>query len=300
MNEEYTKRINKVLNYIDDNLNQDLALEKLSDIAYYSPFHLHRIFKAYTNETLYTYINRKRIEKTASLLIHKKELTITELALNYGFNSNSSFTRAFKKIYGISPSEFKKQSVDTYSKIGIVQSKNGQVRPTFDDYICNINGHINWIKMNAKVEIKEVPKLELAYLTQIGESGLHHAFEKLIKWARQKRLFEDTNVKMARIFHDSFKITEPDKVRMSACMVLKEPIEVQGEIGLMAIEKGKCIIGHFEIEPKDFEKSWQALFVWMNENGYQKADKNPFEIFHNNFNEHPENKAIVDYYIPIL
>ncbi len=46
INEEYIKRINKVLKYIDDNLNSDLSLEKLSIIAYYSPFHLHKLFKA--------------------------------------------------------------------------------------------------------------------------------------------------------------------------------------------------------------------------------------------------------------
>ncbi|OBX27260.1 AraC family transcriptional regulator [Gelidibacter algens] len=300
MNDEYIKRINKVLKYIDDNLDKDLSLEKLSAIACYSPFHLHRLFKAYTNETLNSFITRKRIEKTASVLIHKKEITITELALSYGFNSNSSFTRAFKKSYGVSPSEFKRLSINTYSKIGKVQSKNGQVRPTFEDYICNMNHHNRWIEMNAKIEIKEIEKLDLAFLTQIGVSGLHNAFDKLVKWAKPKGLFENPNVKMARIYHDSFKITEPEKVRMSACVVLNEPIEVSGEIGLTVIEKGKCIVGHFEIEPKDFGKSWKALFVWMNENGFKKADKNPFEIFHNNFREHPENKSIVDFYIPVL
>jgi AraC family transcriptional regulator len=67
MNEEYIKRINKILEYIDENLNNDLSLEKLAKLANYSPFHLHRLFKIYTNETINTFINRKRIEKTASL-----------------------------------------------------------------------------------------------------------------------------------------------------------------------------------------------------------------------------------------
>lgn len=300
MNEEYIKRINKILTYIDGNLNSDLSLEKLAEFAYYSPFHLHRLFKAYTNETLNAYIIRKRIEKIALLLIHQKSATISELALNYGFNSNSSLTRTFKKVYGVSPSAFRKLSPNNYSKIGIVESKNGQIRPIFEDYICNINNHKNWIKMNANIEIKEIPKLDFAFLTQIGVSGLHNAFGKLIMWARPKGLLENPDFKMARIYHDSFKITEPEKVRMSACVVLQEPVVVSGEIGLTTIEKGKCIVGHFEIEPIDFEKYWKALFVWMNENGYKKADKNPFEIFHNNFSEHPENKSIVDFYIPII
>lgn len=300
MNEEYINRINKILTYIDDNLNNDLTLEKLSNIVHYSPFHLHRLFRAYTNEPINQYITRKRIEKTASLLIHKKDLSISEIALNYGFNSNSSFTRTFKKTYGVSPSEFRKLSPSNYSKIGKVENKNGQIRPTFEDYICNINNHQKWIKMNAKVEIIEMPKLDLAFLTQIGVSGLHNAFEKLLKWAKPKGLLENRDFKMARIYHDSFKITEPEKVRMSACVILNKPVETSGEIGLTVIEKGKCIVGHYEIEPNDFEKSWNALFVWMNENGFKKADGNPFEIFHNNFREHPENKAIVDFYIPVL
>ncbi len=49
----------------------------------------------------------------------------------------------------------------------------------------------------------------------------------------------------------------------------------------------------------ELEKPWTGLFLWMNKNGYKKKDRNPFEIYHNNFKEHPEKKAIVDFYIPI-
>ena len=65
--------------------------------------------------------------------------------------------------------------------------------------------------MNATIEVKEIPKLNVAFITQIGENGLDITFEKLINWAKPKGLFDNPKVKMARIFHDSFKITEPDK-----------------------------------------------------------------------------------------
>jgi AraC family transcriptional regulator len=152
--------------------------------------------------------------------------------------------------------------------------------------------------MNAKIEIKEMPKLELVFITQIGHIGLEKAYAKLIQWATPKGLLKRDS-KMATIYHDSFKITDPDKVRMSACLILNEKTEVSGEIGLTTIEKGKFIVGHFEIGIHEFEKSWTDLFIWMNENGYKKADRNPFEIYHNNFNEHPEKICIVDFYIPI-
>ncbi|WP_396170707.1 GyrI-like domain-containing protein [Flavobacterium sp.] len=297
MNEDYIKRINAVLIFIDENLDSELSLEIVAKAAFYSPFHLHRVFKAITNETLNSYITRKRIEKTASILLPKKNVSISELSLQYGFNSNSSFTRTFKKFYSISPSEFRKTK-SKYSKIGQVDSTNGQENGLLEEYICNINNLINWIKMNATIEIKEMPKLDLAFVTQIGVEGLGTAYAKLMQWAAPKGLLTEDS-KMVTIYHDSFKITEPEKVRMSACLILKEKTEVSGEIGWTILEKGKCIVGHFEIGIQEFEKSWTGLFLWMNQNGYKKADRNPFEIYHNNFNEHPEKKAIVDFYIPI-
>lgn len=297
MNEDYIKRINTILLFIDENLNSELSLEKVANVGFYSPFHFHRIFKAITNETLNSYITRKRIEKIASLLLHQKNVSITEISLQYGFNSNSSFTRTFKKFYGISPSEFRKSKLK-YSKIGQTESKNGQVKELSDEYICNITNLINWIKMNAKIEIKEMPKLELAFITNIGHQNLGDAYAKLMKWAMPKGLLKEDS-KMLTMYHDSFKITDPDKVRMSACLILKEKTEVSGEIGLTTIEKGKCIVAHFEIGIYEFEKSWTSLFIWMNENGFKKADRNPFEIYHNNFNEHPEKIAIVDFCIPV-
>ena len=297
MNQDYIKRINTILVFIDENLDSELSLEIVAKVGFYSPFHLHRIFKAITNETLNSYITRKRIEKTASILLHRKKVSITELSLQYGFNSNSSFTRTFKKFYGVTPSEFRK-SKPKYSKISQVESKNGQEKDGFQEYICNSMNLINWIKMNAKIEIKEMPKLELAFITQIGHLRLENAYSKLMKWAIPKGLLKEDS-KMATIYHDSFKITDPDKVRMSACLILKEKTEVSGEVGLTTIEKGKFIVGHFEIRIHEFEKSWTGLFIWMNENGYKKADRNPFEIYHNNFNEHPEKIAIIDFFIPI-
>ena len=86
---------------------------------------------------------------------------------------------------------------------------------------------------------------------------------------------------------------------MIACISLKEKVEVDGEIGLTTIERGRFIVGHFEIQINEFEKSWSGLFIWMSENGYKKADRNPYEIYYNDFNEHPEKMSIVDFCIPI-
>jgi len=296
---DYKNRINRVFEFIDENLESDLSLNTVSKIAFFSPFHFHRIFKFITNETLNTYITRKRIEKTASVLLRKPEVSVSELSLQYGFNDNSSFTRTFKKYYGISPTEFRKQNPNKFSKIRQLESKNGQEYPDYEKYICNINNLKKWTEMNAKIEIKETPELNLAGVTHVGINGIENAFVKLTKWANSKNLLKNPEAKMGRIFYDSFKITAPDKVRMSIFLTTNDSFEAEGEINKLTINKGTCIVGRFEITPNDFEKSWTGLFIWMNENGYKKSIENPFEVYHNDFRKHPENKFIVDLYIPI-
>ncbi|MEH1009555.1 AraC family transcriptional regulator [Winogradskyella sp. ECml5-4] len=294
---DYKNRINRVFEFIDQNLESDLSLNAVSEIAFFSPFHFHRVFKFVTEETLNEYVKRKRIEKSASDLLHKN-ITATEIAHKYGFSDNSSYSRAFKKYFGVSPTEFKNQNPNKFSKIRQLKSKNGQEYPDYEKYICIINNLKKWTEMNAKIEIKEMPKMDLAYVSSIGPQNLESAYQKLMKWATPQGLMNE-QTKMVTIYHDSFKVTEPNKVRMSASILLNKTVEADGEIGLTSIQKGKFIVGSFEIGLNEFEKSWTGLFLWMNENGYKKADKNPFEIYHNNFNEHPERKAIVDLYIPI-
>ena len=229
-NKEYIYRINIALKFIDDHLGGDVSLESVAAKALYSPFHFHRIFKAVIGETLQSYVNRRRIEKIASVLMHKKEISITDLSFRYGFSSNSSCTRAFKKFYGVSPTEFQKQLLSKYSKIGITKSKIGQEDLIFEKYICNITNHLHWIKMNAHIEVKETPEFNFASITHIGMNGIELTFEKLMRWGRSKGVYENTETKMARVFHDSFKITSLDKVRMSICMLLEESFISEGEI----------------------------------------------------------------------
>lgn len=296
---ENIARINKAIHYIEENIHTKLLLENIAREAHFSPFHFHRLFSVVTGETVNNFITRKRIEKAASYLLHKKEIPITEIAEKVGFANLSSFSRAFKKFYGISPQEFKELSPEKFSKICKTKSKNSQIEISFEQYICNINNSLNWIQMNAKTTVKVLDKLELAYISHVGKMDLiGSAFDQLIRWATPKGLMEQENLRMVTIYHDSPKITDPNHLRMSACIVLNSKTTVEGEVGLRMIESGKCIVSRFEIAPHEFQQAWESSFVWMTENGYKKADKDPFEIYYNNYLEHPEQKFVVDLCIP--
>ncbi|MFZ4931733.1 AraC family transcriptional regulator [Chryseobacterium sp. Mn2064] len=298
--EEYKKRIVKTIQYIDHHIDADLSLEKISEISAYSPFHFHRIFKQVAGETLQNYIIRKKIEKSALYLALHKNMEIKEIYWNLGFSNHSAFCKTFKKHYGIPPSEFRKNAPEQFHKILQTHSKNGQVNTVFSQYICSIENPLNWTAMNLKIEVKELPEMNLAAVMSLGIANVEPSYNTLIEWAKKKHLFPRENVKMISVYHDSFKITPPDKVRIHACMLLDEKLEQQeGEVFSETIEAGKFIVGRGEVTLHNFEQCWVSLFLWMNENHYSIRKIFPFEIYHSNFKDHPEGKMIVDFCIPI-
>jgi AraC family transcriptional regulator len=153
--------------------------------------------------------------------------------------------------------------------------------------------------MNTTTTIKTIETLDLAYLSYKGrmeQIGL--TFNQLVKWSTGKGLMND-KTRMATIYHDSPKITDPNNIRMSACIILEDPIKVDGEVQLRTFSPNKCIVSHMEVSPFEFQQAWEANFAFMIEKGYQKSDIAPFEIYYNNAEDHPENKFIVDLCIPI-
>ena len=97
---EYVARINKVIDYIEDNLAKDLSLKEISEVACFTPYHFHRIFRSMVGETLNQFITRLKMEKAAILLLTDKDRAISQLMYDCGFEDCSSFARAFKKTNG--------------------------------------------------------------------------------------------------------------------------------------------------------------------------------------------------------
>ena len=99
-------RLSMVLDYLDTHYSENITLEEAANIACFSKFYFTRLFKQYTNQTLYDYLSTKRIKAAEQMLIIPN-LPITEISLKAGFSSLSSFNRTFKRLKGCSPSEYR-------------------------------------------------------------------------------------------------------------------------------------------------------------------------------------------------
>jgi AraC family transcriptional regulator len=297
----YIARINKVLDYIDFNIDDNLNLNKLSEVANFSPYHFHRIFSAFTGETLNKFIKRKRVERAASILINEQEETITDIAFRCGFNSIAAFSRTFKDYFKLSATEFKKKNSDIYSKIGKTNSKNSKHNPSNEAYICKIEQLNKWrLKMNTKIEVKNMPEMKLVYCRHTGQfNEIGKTYEKLFKWAGPRGLLKFPETKTMTVYHDNPEVTEIEKVRQSACITVDKVVKTDGEIGSMKVASGKYAVGRFEISDEEFEKAWNSMCLWLADSGYQPADGFPYELYHNDHMQHPERKFILDICIPV-
>ena len=86
----YTERINRAIDFIGKNLDDDLMLERISSVACFSKYHFHRLFTAYTGLSLQHYLKWLRLKRAAHQLIVDKDSTIIAIALNAGFESHKS------------------------------------------------------------------------------------------------------------------------------------------------------------------------------------------------------------------
>lgn len=105
--QEYQKQINILIEYIINHLGEPIDLVKLAEVCHFSPYHFHRITRALIGEPIWSYIVRIRLE-TAARLIRYTDLPVSDIAYKIGYDAPSSFSKAFKQQYGLSPVEYKK------------------------------------------------------------------------------------------------------------------------------------------------------------------------------------------------
>jgi len=309
-NNEYTKRINRVLDYLHENYHQEITLESLADIAHFSKFHFHRIFKSIVGESLYKYILRVRLEKAAHRLRYAKKDSITKVLIDCGFNNSASFARAFKSHFKVSASQYRKTAKPAFSKECKEQSKLWQSTTTSPVYIDDSQVNYQWEitminRKNINIEVKELKEVTVAYIRNIGPfKGKVELwasnFNKLITWGAARNLIQCPGTQYFTVFRDDFEITDFENFKADLCISVATATKAEGEIGVSTISSGKYAVAQFEIDENEYEQAWELLYrEWLPNSGYQPDDRACFEQYLNDPKQHPQQKHFIEICLPV-
>lgn len=280
--EEYVKRILRVLIYIEENIDEEMSLERLAKVACYSPFHFHRIFQAIVGETIHQYIKRLRIERAAGKLRYT-ELPVTEIALDASYDTPSAFTKAFKQFMGKSPRRYRA----LYTAINAMTQKIKELPMIKPD----------------KIE-KNTPDLNLLFVRRCGNYSQSpwEAWEAIIGFINENRL-DRSHLRYFGISHDDPQVTSEDKLRYDAAILAPQGVKEKGEVGRQTLKGGKYAIFTHHGPYSGLEATFNKIFLkWLPDSQENFDETRP--VFCEYFNmesvkTHPD-KLMTKLYIPLI
>ncbi len=122
--------LSTALSYLEEHLNERITTEDVARACFCSKSTLEKLFRCVNNISIHDYVIRRRMTKAAKALIADKERSILDIALEYGYNSNEAFTRAFKQVWHCKPSELRTQTrcPELYPRFLVDPSNNGEQR----------------------------------------------------------------------------------------------------------------------------------------------------------------------------
>lgn len=295
---EYVRRINLVQDYIDSHISESFTLEELSSIAGFSKYHFHRIFKAVTQVSLLQYVNRIKLQKSAQLLGQRLDMSITDIAYHMGFTDSAVFSRSFKQMYQVSPSQYRND-----------YRKNCKEQYNISRYnldVSKINNKDIREGLNAHVEIVELDEISVAYLRFTGTySELAKEFPNLLESlfvnAEKQSLINGHNHVIA-MYHDHPEFTQPDYFKTSLGMTISHDARTDesNELSFLKIPAGKYIVGHFYIQQDLYSVAWDYIYEeWLTTSGYAPRDSAPFEMYMNDYRTDKNHMHKVDIYLPV-
>jgi AraC family transcriptional regulator len=289
--QNYHARMQRVLDYIDQHLDGDLDLETASRVAAFSKFHFHRQFMATFGLSAHRYVQLARLKHASHRLADKNAQSVTEIAMDAGYDAPDAFARAFRRRLGQSPSSFRKSPdwapwLAPFGPLDNARSKLMQITYTYDD-----------------VTIRDVPPTPVAILEHRGDRAtLGATFQRFIAWRKVAGLSPETSPTFM-VFRSERVPAVPADYSMDICVGTDQPIEVNdAQVKAGVIPGGRCAVlrvtngASNNMEP-------EGLFLyrdWLPASGEETRD---FPIYSKRwlsfFPDVPVHEVVAELYLPL-
>jgi AraC family transcriptional regulator len=271
---DYVQRVNRVIDAIVRDPTQPLQLDDVAELAGFSPFHFHRIFRSLLGETLHQFVTRLRLERAIQLMSHTPQRTLTQVALDAGFDSSSDFSRVFKKRFGMPPSAF---DIHVYRK---------EQRQQWEATVADAE-HRHLLKGlppgenpdGFTVQLRELPARTVAYIrvhNSYRPGVVPAAIQRLLTWAEARGLADGQWL--------GYQWEDPEIVPAEQCrydVAVEVPdVEPEGEVGRfdfppMLVAQVE-IRGAIDLEMRAIDWLYRT---WLPTSGYVPANLPAFEAW---------------------
>lgn len=283
MKKNYELEFLRVCDYILLHLDRELSLEELSQLSEISKYHFHRLFAAHLGLNLYRYIQLQRFKRASYQLAFSLEMKIIDIALDAKFESPEAFSRSFKKVFEVTPRDFRKC-------------------PNWEAW--HEKYRFNKIEEKQKMDVKVIKlnEIKIAVLEHHGSpESLNHSIPKFIEWRKQTGLSPVEQFRTFGVVFNDPNNTPPEEFRFDICGEVQTEIP-KNEFGVIQklIPEGRyAVVRHIGPHDKMDEKIYRLYRQWLPQSGEELRDYPLFFQYHNFFPEVAENELITDIHLPI-
>ena len=262
-------RLEEVVRYIAEHLDEPINLGDLADLACLSWFHFHRVFQALLGETVGEMSRRLRLERACESLRTTDE-PITELAFEAGYSTHEAFIRAFRTAFGCTPSTMRKR----LRYAGQLPALNGvHFGKTTEVRFVSTQGDPT---MN--VEIRDFPPQKAVCMSHSGPYYMiGQTFGKLMVWR------QGSGIKCGRavaLFYDDIESTPVDKLRSDAGLFVSDEFTTDDpQVQVKEVGGGAYMVTTF-VGPYDgLASAWDTFSKQGLPEGYTYCSGPAFEVY---------------------
>lgn len=253
--------VNLAIDYIIENLHMELKVEDVANHCNFSKYYFSRLFRAETGESLYSFIKRLRLEKSAVKLGSDLDRSITDIGLDYGYSS-SNYSSAFKKQHKMSPAEFRKlRQQHIFDRTHPFSNKKTNLK-SFDWY-------------NERIKVQKLNDLNVLFKRYISSyKDMNKYWQEFLK--TYGYLIKDDS-KVIEISYDDPKITDKDRCIYDLCLTVDENLNIENK---KIVKGGEFAIYEFEGEVMDIFYAYKGIFnIWLPKSKFKIDNRLGFAIY---------------------
>ena len=282
---EHSQISNDMMNYIYQHIDSDINMDELSKKFGISKFHFHRIFKEQMGSNIYETIKSIRLQKASNLLITNQSSTITEVANMCGYASQTSFIRAFKERFELTPKLWRKGGYKVYSDQIVKTSPTASLSKA------------NYSHLEAK--IIKTKAIKAYYIRHKGyNSKIKQTWQKMMAWVYTNEIEEYQQI---GIYHDNPIVTPLDDCFYISAIAPNIETKLENT-SLPSFEIPAGLYASFEVEGKygDILKLIQwAYHEWLPSSGFETTTQPSYTILFKNHFLEEDGEFKIEYFLPI-